>query len=271
MGNAWTSGNAVFSYDGTLASAQLAIGSVGTPANIDTAVDAILDEKGAQMIDVTCSSSSASSIVVTMPKGADGSKLELLPASGSDITSITKSVAKNNNGKSFKVKRVINKNFALDSDIDASSDASNLIFDKNNVGAVVKGDELRFTRADASGGICPVQTSTAVATANHNYNQVIYKTVTARAQTASTLTLTYAAGGAKTTAACNNAVVRTTIVVDSVPDTLDRVAADLHIASPIGSCTVTEAVKGTYESDVCSSRGSCDSAAGLCTCHEGNR
>merc|ERR1711871_820944 len=260
--NAWTSGNAVFSYDGTLASAQLAIGSVGTPANIDTAVDAILDEKGAQMIDVTCSSSSASSIVVTMPKGADGSKLELLPASGSDITSITKSVAKNNNGKSFKVKRVINKNFALDSDIDGSSDASNLVFDKNNVGAVVKGDELRFTRANAAGGICPVQTSVvddSATDANHNYNQVIYKTVTARAQTATTLTLTYAAGGAKTSTACENAVVRTTIVVDSVPDTLDRVAADLHIASPIGSCTVTEAVKGTYESDVCSSRGSCDS------------
>merc|ERR1711871_1761131 len=155
----WSGGNVVFSYDGTLASAQLAHGNAGTPANIDTAVDAIKDEKGAQKIDVTCSASSAISIVITMPKGADGSKLELLPASGSNIVSITKSVAKNNNGKSFKVKRVINKNFPLNSDIDGSSDASNLVFDKNNVGAVVKGDELRFTRADASGGICPVQTS----------------------------------------------------------------------------------------------------------------
>merc|ERR1711871_41984 len=41
----WTSGNAVFSYDGTLASAQLAVANVGTKANIDTAVDAIKDEK----------------------------------------------------------------------------------------------------------------------------------------------------------------------------------------------------------------------------------
>merc|ERR1712127_766913 len=103
------------------------------------------------------------------------------------------------------------------------------------------------------------------------FTHVIYKTVATRVQdggTGAQLALTFAAGGAASSAACQKAVVRTTIVVDSVPDTLSAASVDLHITSLVGSCTVTEAVKGTYESDVCSSRGSCDGEAGLCTCHE---
>merc|ERR1711898_65036 len=105
---AWTVGNLVFSYDGTVAGAAHTFGNAGTASAVVTAISSIKDAKGASKITVTCGSASATSIVVTMPEGADGSKLELVPASGADAT-VTKSVAKNNNGKSFKVVRVENK------------------------------------------------------------------------------------------------------------------------------------------------------------------
>merc|ERR1711881_445020 len=67
---------------------------------------------------------------------------------------------------------------------------------------------------------------------------------------------------------CSMAVYRTTLVVDSKPDAFSG-SVDMTIYGAKGSCSVSETVKGTYESDVCSSRGNCDGASGLCTCHEG--
>merc|ERR1711898_19531 len=268
----WADGpGLVFAYDGTVASAPLTFANKADTDEVVAAISSIKDAKGASKITVTCGTATASSYIVTMPAGADGSKLELLPASGTlGVTGITKSVAKNNNGKSFKVKRVMNQNFPLMTG-DGTHTATALIFTPNNLAPAVVGDEIRFTTA-AHLTPCPVQTGTVTTAANHMFTHVIYKTVTTRVQdggTGAQLALTFAAGGAASTAACNKAVVRTTIVVDSVPDTLSAASVDLHITSPVGSCTVTEAVKGTYESDVCSSRGSCDGAAGLCTCHEG--
>ena len=103
------------------------------------------------------------------------------------------------------------------------------------------------------------------------YHHVTYKTVLTRVQNSggAKFSLTFAAGGAASTVACQKAVVRTTIVVDSVPDVMVTTIVGATITGPKGSCSVSETVKGTYESDVCSSRGSCDGAAGLCTCHEG--
>merc|ERR1711990_318688 len=72
---------------------------------------------------------------------------------------------------------------------------------------------------------------------------------------------------------CTISAYRTVIVVDSMPDTLAAASTGADIEMDIygakGSCSVSETVKGTYESDVCSSRGNCDGASGLCTCHEG--
>merc|ERR1712167_238613 len=81
--------------------------------------------------------------------------------------------------------------------------------------------------------------------------------------------LTHGGATAATDTGCAAAITRTTIVVDAMPDASTGKNVEMEIKSPAGSCSVTEAVKGTYESDVCSSRGSCDGASGLCTCHEG--
>merc|ERR1711988_416677 len=43
----------------------------------------------------------------------------------------------------------------------------------------------------------------------------------------------------------------------------------LSYSSPVGSCSVAETTKGTYESYECSNRGACDGKSGLCTCYEG--
>jgi hypothetical protein len=43
----------------------------------------------------------------------------------------------------------------------------------------------------------------------------------------------------------------------------------LNYVSPVGSCSVSETTKGTYESYECSNRGACDGKSGLCTCYEG--
>jgi len=276
-----TNSDLYFAYDGQVGSTALAFAATFGSNEVEAAINSIKDAKGVAkftLADGTATangsgSPSKTAIQVLLPKGVDGSKLELFPAASiTDATAITKSVAKNNNGKSFKVKRVMNQNFALDSG-DGTHSKTVVTFTPNNLAPVTKGDEIKFTQATPLTP-CPLTTLASTA-ANHKYDYVIYKTVTGRAQNGGSgaqLALTYADGGGATAApdaACDKAVVRTTIVVDSVPDTLEAASVDLHITSPVGSCTVTEVVKGTYESDVCSSRGSCEGASGLCTCHEG--
>jgi hypothetical protein len=279
----WATGvnsNLYFAYDGQVGSTALAFAATFTTNyEVEAAINSIKDAKGLAKFALadnaatdgaaTPGKPTSAAIQVTLPKGVDGSKLELFPAASiTDATAITKSVAKNNNGKSFKVTRVVNQKFDLNGAGQGTHLATKYINTMNNKAAVVENDELKFTKSGAA--ICEAQAGSASTDENYDYHAVIYKTITDVTHTAATDTkLTFDTGIAAVTSACNFEVVRTTIVVDSVPDTLSAASVDLHITSPVGSCSVTEAVKGTYESDVCSSRGSCDGAAGLCTCHEG--
>jgi hypothetical protein len=63
---------------------------------------------------------------------------------------------------------------------------------------------------------------------------------------------------------------RHVITLDSMPS-LSSFATQksLQYTSPVGSCSVSETTKGTYESYECSNRGACDGKSGLCTCYEG--
>jgi hypothetical protein len=274
-----TNSNLYFAYDGQVGSTALAFGATFDSNEVEAAINSIKDAKGLAkfaLADGTASENGSgdptkSAIQVPLPKGVDGSKLELFPAASiTGATAITKSVAKNNNGKSFKVTRVVNQKFDLNGAGQGTHTAIKYINTKNNKAPVVVNDELKFTKSGAA--ICEAQPAgTDNTDHNYDYHAVIYKTITGlvHTDTATDTALTFATGAADITSACSIEVVRTTIVVDSVPDTLSAASVDLHITSPVGSCTVTEAVKGTYESDVCSSRGSCDGAAGLCTCHEG--
>merc|ERR1711871_550092 len=264
----------IFSYDGHVGGTAIDEGTTATAsptvAQIATAVNSIKDNKGAAKVglasdgaDVTVTGTSK--IVIKMPKGMDGSKLELLMAEGDGAAGITKSVVKNNNGRSFKVKRVENKVIALTTGVTAA--ATTLQYAANNMNAV-KFDEIQFKRT-APGTKCNAIAATA---------DVEYRSITS---------VTNHGSGGTTTAygiativddlgGCSMNAYRTTIVVDSMPDTVDGFGTgvyganvDMDIYGPKGTCSVSEAVKGTYESDVCSSRGNCDGASGLCVCHEG--
>jgi len=274
-------GSMVFSYDGNVGSAAVTFGSI-TDANARAALNSILNHKGLPkfaFIDADITITGTTGIAVAMPEGVDGSKLGLSPAGDSNaaapasLTTISKSVAKNNNGKSFKVVRVENNYQALAS---PTSTQTTLTFDAthNVVTAygVAVGDEIRYTQASA-GAHC--QLVDAAGAAPDTPHEDVYITIVNYDTTgdAEKTVLTHGGATAATDTGCAAAITRTTIVVDAMPDAMAAASTgknvEMEIKSPAGSCSVTEAVKGTYESDVCSSRGSCDGASGLCTCHEG--
>merc|ERR1711871_858680 len=127
-----TDAELVFSYDGHVGGTALSEGTF-TAAAVVTAVTSIKDNKGATKVSIVAGDvavTSTTGIVIKMPKGMDGSKLELLMAEGDGAAGITKSVEKNNNGRSFKVKRVENKVIALTSG--ATAAATSLTYATNN-------------------------------------------------------------------------------------------------------------------------------------------
>jgi len=134
------------------------------------------------------------------------------------------------------------------------------------------GDEIRYTQATV-GTHC--QLVDAAGAAPDTPNEDVYITVVNYDTTgnAEETVLTHGGATAATDTGCAASITRTTIVVDAMPDAIAAASTgenvEMEIKGPAGSCSVSEAVKGTYESDVCSSRGSCDGASGLCICHEG--
>lgn len=265
-GSTWSAnGELVFSYDGHVGGTAISQDSVDADA-VEAAVDSILDNKGAKKVDIASTDATSSaftdSITIKMPKGMDASKLELFPAKGATAT-IAKSVARNNNGRSFTVKRVENKAMDLNA-WDSTSTTTSLVIMVNDKAPVVEKDELQVKRS-AAGTACAAITST---------EDVEYRSIDTIAHTAGTSSA-YSVSALQgiVITDCTAKVYRTSIVVDSMPDTMDRdvtgASIDMHVYGPTGACSVTEATKGTYESDVCSSRGSCDGGSGLCVCHEG--
>lgn len=63
--------------------------------------------------------------------------------------------------------------------------------------------------------------------------------------------LTHGGTTAATDTDCAASITRTTIVVDAMPDAMAAASTgkdvEMEIKGPAGSCSVTEAVKGTYE------------------------
>merc|ERR1711907_720046 len=79
-----STGKLVFSYDGHVGGTAIVKDSI-TKANVATAVKSIKDNKGATKLNIGEGGATAAGnaqIVIKMPKGMDGSKLELLLANG---------------------------------------------------------------------------------------------------------------------------------------------------------------------------------------------
>jgi hypothetical protein len=72
------------------------------------------------------------------------------------------------------------------------------------------------------------------------------------------------------TSNCVYSIARHVLTLDSMPTaSATTVSKSLEYTSPVGSCSVAETTKGTYESYECSNRGACDGKSGLCACYEG--
>jgi len=207
--------------------------------------------------------------------GADGRKLELVPTSATDPTDalpavVTKSVAKNNNGRSFKVVRVEQQEFDLSSP-GGTLAKTTLQYAAHNKAALVVGDEVTISRT-AAGTPCQYLEGATDKSDDDGQSRLISGIAYAAAPTV-IFTVAQFPAGTPVNSGCTLSAYRTVLVVDSMPDTMSAAATgadiEMDIYGPKGSCSVSETVKGTYESDVCSSRGSCDGGSGLCTCHEG--
>lgn len=283
-GTTWAAGLLHFSYDGAVGATGVASdANAGTCTN---ALELIKDDKGnvklgtldeTAAVPTGCTTMGAGSIVVVLPKGFDGSKLELFAPTATTTAGFTiaKSVSKNNNGRSFKVVRVEQEVITMGTPDAASTPTVNKYhFLKSNL-PVVRGDELTHKQATL-GTVC--KTLTAGDLSDYSRATFVHTITAAAAKTE--YEFKPALTAVTDVTQCTNEVTRTTIVVDSMPDAMNvygptgstllaKSILDFTVYAAEGLCSVSETVKGTYESDVCSGRGNCDGASGICTCHEG--
>merc|ERR1712100_456522 len=179
-----------FAYEGHVGSVALDFGDLATAKfasnEVEAAINSIKDENGNQKLSLgnqLCSDGTAydgtadptaALIFCPLPSGIDASKLEMFPAASSAVAvSIVRAINKNNNGKSFVVKRVVNNNWPLGSPT-GDSDKSKLVLGKNNVAPLTKNDEIKFTQT-AAGTTCQYAEGTTLSAAQYNYVYNYYR------------------------------------------------------------------------------------------------
>jgi hypothetical protein len=255
-----------FCYDGVCGEVAATADTTG----VQDAMDSVVDDNGDKMLTTTTTGTTSVKVVMPMGKSCDGLEYRI-PA---DVT-VTKTVEKNNNGKSFKITRSFMQSSTLAADnIDATADTGGVTI--TCAASATAGchqvlddvDSAVISDVSACGAARPGTNDGAVFP--------IVRTVTAvTANAAGTQTLTIGRVAADTPANvansnCKTRIARHVITLDSMPTgSLTTVAKTLLYTSPVGSCSVSETTKGTYESYECSNRGACDGKSGLCTCYEG--
>jgi len=271
-------GKHTFCYDGNCGATATAGGSAMT-----TSLESIVDNNGDKVL-AGVSAAGTGPYVVTMPLGKSCDGLEMIDSQGTapTVTAIVKTVNKHNNGKLFRITRsFMHSRFT---EADYASDT----YDENTIScaasdchdAVDNVDSLVIS--DFNG--CNVLDS--VNTDNKNFPVYRLPAFTHSGDGAATVVqlstdLRTAANGATKFVAhdgvvpdaageCSYRIARHVITLDSMPTaSATTVSKSLEYTSPVGSCSVAETTKGTYESFECSNRGACDGKSGLCTCYEG--
>merc|ERR1711964_523969 len=91
----------VFLYDGHVGSTAYASAADADAADVVAAVESCLDEKGGKLVDiangdvtVTLATAATTSIVITLPEGKDGTKLDVIGSKGT-VGTVTRTINKN--------------------------------------------------------------------------------------------------------------------------------------------------------------------------------
>merc|ERR1712167_183169 len=178
---------------------------------------------------LTTTTTGTTTVKVVMPVGKSCDGLEYRI---DGAVTVQKSVVKNNNGRSFKITRSFLQT------------------------STIPGTDILTATSD--GPTFPIHRT--VSTVSH-------------ASGVQTLTIGQIAADTPSSIAsanCGLRLARHVITLDAMPDSsATTVTKTLKYTSPVGSCSVAETTKGTYESYECSNRGACDGKSGLCTCYEG--
>jgi len=252
-----------YCYDGVCGPAS----ADGTGNEAQVALRLIKDDNGDAILGTAAIAETTATDpkTVTMPLGKSCDGLELRGTTNA----ITKSVDKHNNGKQFKITRSFLKSAVVTgTGYDGTTEAAT-----TGVGKLIlaagEGDQL-LPEVDS----LVIKGCTTLGVAATDAGRVPFSRVTESASATGGTTATLLQFGdmkdSNTLTNCVFSLGRHVITLDSMP-TASPVATKkhLHYTSPVGSCSVSETAKGTYESYECSNRGACDGKSGLCTCYEG--
>merc|ERR1711916_411368 len=227
-----------FCYDGICTSSTFT-----STTYASTSITNIKDENGDSVLSGAVAATKAATAVVggqyvvNMPMGKSCDGLEMRIHDVGQVTDITKTTRKHNNGKQFKITRSFIQSF----------------------------DEATAGLNDDSGtNTCKTQIARSVITFDSMPEDVPIVALPCQDLAG----VSGSNGGTPTDETSCHALVDCGSGNDKQCIWTHQ-EKTLNYVSPVGSCSVAETTKGTYESYECSNRGACDGKSGLCTCYEG--
>jgi len=263
-GHATDIGSGYYCYDGICGSDV----SGPTAGAAETAIESIKDDTGVALLAIATpgladinnadadDGTTKDSFVVTMPMGKSCDGLELRGTS----VAVTKTVDKNNNGKQFKITRsflqktAVAKASGIAGTAAITCDAGSCLGAVEGVDSIVIGGSSCTAKANADGHAYPILRTAG----------------TVAHPTGAVSTVDVSSAVVASTACDSIYIARHVMTLDSMPTSSGTTAGKaFKYTSSVGSCSVSETTKGTYESYECSNRGACDGKSGLCTCYEG--
>merc|ERR1711871_733363 len=257
-----TAAGSAHCYDGVRGSKAIA-----NDADPDDAINSIRDDNNNIILDGHDSSdASDTTSVITLPFGKSCDGLEMRRATRTGTGDITKSVEKNNNGKVFKITRSF---LQKEDDVGVASSTTEIAFSNGKGHSALAGvSSLLISEVSSCGAITNLDGTDPADIVSDNAALPISRTLATVTTSGAASTATIKALGA-TSGTCSYSLQRYVITLDSMPTESAVGTKTLLYKSPVGSCSVAETTKGTFESYECSNRGACDGKSGLCTCYEG--
>jgi hypothetical protein len=266
----------IFCYDGNCGGATVAGGSAH-----EAAIESILDNNGVKVLDVATSGTGPYEVTMPIGKSCDGLEMKningILVHNGADnqasalsqVTAIVKTVNKHNNGRQFRIARSFMQSEVISATLLAGAATGTCA--NNQCHTATAGVDSLLVSQGSGSTACGV-----IKPATDGDKYPIDRTLTSATGITGATATTLGFGGVVQgtddahTTECSYRLARHVITLDAMPSASATTTKKfLEYTSPVGSCSVSETTKGTYESYECSNRGACDGKSGLCTCYEG--